>query len=102
MRTPDRTLHITKLAFVESLRELDGHTAECLARVVGAELVAAGAGPVLEVFRCSGSAGFREIVARLVDEAERGEHTPCCILNVMATKRRASNLQTAAWSVGKT
>lgn len=76
MATPDRTLHVTKLAFVESLRELDGHTAEGLAKVVGAELAAAGAGPVLEVFRCGGLAGFREIVARLVDEAERGEHHP--------------------------
>lgn len=76
LSTPDRTLHITKLAFVESLRELDGHTAEDLAKVVAAELAAAGAGPVLEVFRCGGLAGFREIVARLVEEAERGKHHP--------------------------
>ena len=74
MVTPDRTLHITKLCFVESLREMDGHTAAKLAKVVGAELAAAGAGPVLEVFRCSGLAGFREIVARLISETERGHH----------------------------
>ena len=74
MATPDRTLNITKLAFVESLSEMDGHTAANLAKVVGAELTAAGAGPVLEVFRCSGLAGFREIVASLVAETERGHH----------------------------
>lgn len=97
MGTSDRTLHITKLAFVESLRELDGHTAEDLAKAVGAELVAAGAGPVLEVFRCGGLAGFREIVARLVDEAERGKHHP--LLHIECHGDETAGLEFADGSV---
>lgn len=97
MGTPDRTLHITKIAFVESLREIDGHTAESLAKVVGAELAAAGAGPVLEVFRCDGVAGFREIVARLVIEAERGLHHP--LLHIECHGSETAGLEFADGSI---
>ncbi|MGJ7504376.1 hypothetical protein ACSFBF_28745 [Variovorax sp. ZT5P49] len=80
MNSPDRILRITKLVVVESLRQSDieagGHTGEALARDVASALDRAGVLIAVQVLRCAGAEGFREAIAFLTAEAERGEHLP--------------------------
>lgn len=76
MRIPDRTLRITKLAIIESLREIDGRTGEMLAQDVANGLAAHGVQLAVQVLRCSGANGFRQIMAHLAEEATREEHHP--------------------------
>lgn len=76
MSTSDRTLRITKLAVIESLRENDGNTGEQLAQEIRDGLADAGAGIAIQVLRCGGAVDFRQAVAELIQEAQRKEHYP--------------------------
>ena len=76
MTSTDRILSITKLAVIESLRKCDGNTGEQLALDIAAGLAAKGVTLVIQVLRCSGADGFRQIMARLAEEAAGKEHHP--------------------------
>ncbi len=64
------------MAVIESLREVDGRTGEKLAQEVADGLAAHGVQLAVQVLRCPGAEGFRQIMGRLAEEAARGEHHP--------------------------
>lgn len=76
MAEPNRIVHVTKLAVIESLGEIDGNTGEQLAQDMRDELREAGTSPVVHVYRCPGADTFRQTVSQLTGEAEREEHLP--------------------------